>query len=81
MVSNMSELPSKSITFRCSEKQHQRMEAAIAESGMNRTEFITKALVEFLDFAEQEEVKKMDLFELVAAIDNVGSKEKFEDQV
>lgn len=80
MVSGMSELSSKSITFRCNEKQHRRMEAAIAESGMNRTEFITKALEEFLNFADQEEVKKMNLFELVDAIDNLGAKEKFEEQ-
>ncbi len=46
----------------------------------NRTSFITTALEEFLDFAEQDSVAELDLFELVKIIDSVGNGLKFSTQ-
>lgn len=43
----------------------------------NRTAFITSAVEEFLDFAEQDAIAALDLFDLVQTIDSTGSGEKF----
>lgn len=48
-------------------------------TGMNRTQFIEKALREFLEFAEQEDIRKLDLFALVEAVDALGAGVTFED--
>lgn len=69
----------KSVTFRCTEKQHRRLEEALMRTGMNRTQFIEKALREFLEFAEQEDIRKLDLFALVEAVDALGAGVTFED--
>lgn len=58
-----------SVTFRCSAAQHERLEQALLREGSTRTEFILNALETFLDFAEQEEIQKLDLFELVEQVD------------
>lgn len=68
----------KSITFRCSRPQLQRLEYAMISNGEdNRTAFITSAVEEFLDFAEQDAIAALDLFDLVQTIDSTGSGEKF----
>ena len=46
----------------------------------NRTSFITKALEEFLDYAEQPTIAVLDLFALVRDIDSTGSGDKFATQ-
>lgn len=70
-----------SVTFRCSELQHSRLKEALKQSELTRTEFISKAVEEFLDFAEKEENRGLTLFELISAIDAAGEGERFEDQV
>lgn len=71
----------KSITFRCSEAQYHRLSQAVQENGKEtRTAVLVQALKEFLDFAEQEEVQAMDLFELVAKIEQSGEGPNFEQQ-
>lgn len=68
----------KSITFRCSEVQYQRLKKHMEGSDKTRTAVISEALKSFLDFAEEN--KHLDLFELVEAVDSIGEKLKFEDQ-
>lgn len=46
----------------------------------NRTSFITKALEEFLNYAEQPTIAALDLFALVRDIDSTGSGDKFATQ-
>lgn len=71
----------KSITFRCSRPQLQRLESTmISCEENNRTSFITKALEEFLDYAEQPTIAVLDLFALVRDIDSTGSGDKFATQ-
>lgn len=68
----------KSVTFRCSDPQLNRIEEGmIALKNDNRTDFISKALEEFLDFAEKEEVRELDLFALVERVDKTGSRRRF----
>ena len=70
----------KSITFRCSAPQHQRLNESLRGAGLTRTELITAALVDFLDYADQEHVRVLDLFDLVRDIDLQGSGPPFRDQ-
>ncbi len=64
----------RSITFRCSATQLSRVATAMSDlSAESRTAFITSALEDFLDFAEQEEISALDLFALVAMVDSTGS--------
>lgn len=69
-----------SVTFRCSAAQHERLEQALLHHKITRTEFILHALENFLDFAEQEEIKKLDLFELVEQVDAGTEGPRFEEQ-
>lgn len=68
----------KSITFRCSEAQYRRLENHKEQSRRSRTELMCEALDTFLSFAERN--RHLNLFELVAATNDVGRKAKFEDE-
>ena len=59
----------KSITFRCSAIQHARINTFLNPETDTRTAFITEALENFLDFAGQERIRQLNLFELVAEVD------------
>ena len=71
----------KSITFRCSEPQLVRLEEAMRSSGAEtRTAFISAAIEEFLNFAEQKDRVELDLFSLVEQVDAVGCGTPFRSQ-
>lgn len=71
----------KSITFRCSQAQLNRMENAIlTSSAESRTAFISEALETFLTFAEQDEIQRLNLFELVDRVDAKGTSTPFAQQ-
>ncbi len=70
------------ITFRCSQAQMNRLDEALISLCHNtRTELLSAALEEFLDFAEQEDISGLNLFELVHRIDTEGSARHFSSQV
>lgn len=70
------------ITFRCSQVQLNRLDNALVSLSHNtRTELLVTALEEFLDFAEQEDISGLNLFELVQRIDTKGSAQHFSSQV
>ena len=70
----------KSITFRCTEQQLQRLDNVRDEKQTSRTAFITTALDQFLTYAEQREIRQQTLFELVQGIDKMSTGPSFEDQ-
>ena len=70
----------KSITFRCSAIQHARINTFLNPETDTRTAFITEALESFLDFAEQEHIRQLNLFELVAAVDAITPGPGFAEQ-
>ena len=70
----------KSITFRCSACQNERLNHALAHSTATRTDFITAALESFLTYAEQTHIRNKNLFELVQDIDAQGDGPPFEKQ-
>ena len=70
----------KSITFRCSDRQNERISHALRELACNRTELITTALESFLAYAEQPHIRQADLFSLVAGIDACGGESSFAEQ-
>lgn len=71
----------KSITFRCSAAQLNRLERAMSTLACeNRTNVLAAALEEFLQFAEQKEIAELDLFELVNRINTEGSACEFSSQ-
>lgn len=71
----------KSITFRCSEAQLSRLASAMeSTAASNRTAFISDALASFLAFAEQEEIRRLNLFELVERVDNTQAAIPFSQQ-
>lgn len=71
----------KSITFRCSEAQLNRLESAMASTdARNRTAFISDALASFLAFAEQEDIRGLNLFELVERVDSTQAAIPFSQQ-
>ena len=70
----------KSITFRCSAIQHARINTFLNQCTYTRTGLITEALENFLNYAEQEQIQQLDLFELVAAVDNMSPGSVFAEQ-
>ena len=71
----------KTITFRCSPAQLQRLEDMMKEAQIaTRTEVIASALKEFLDFAERDEIRSMDLFTLVDFVDKHSKGPTFAEQ-
>ena len=60
--------------------QHARINTFLNQQGDTRTAFITEALESFLDFAEQEHIRQLDLFELVAAVDALSPGPGFAEQ-
>ncbi len=71
----------RSITFRCTAAQHNRLQQAMHEGYSDtRTSVLSAALEEFLDYAELSEVRRMDLFDLVQEVDKQGAGVRFCDQ-
>ena len=70
----------KSITFRCTEPQHNRLEQALQDSARTRTDLISTALEQFLSFAESEDIRGLDIFALVHEIDGRGSAVPFAEE-
>lgn len=70
----------KSITFRCTTQQHQRIAAARKLQDCSQTELITTALKAFLSYAEQPDIRRKNLFALVEDIDGRGNGPAFADQ-
>lgn len=70
----------KSITFRCSTAQQQRLQEALQRTNSNRTDFILTALEHFLLYAESESVQRMDLFAMVDDINSIGNGPPFAEQ-
>lgn len=70
----------KSITFRCSAQQQQRLHSALTKHRCTRTELITTALESFLAYAEQEHIINKNLFDLVEDIDAHGHGPSFAEQ-
>lgn len=70
----------KSITFRCAEPQHRRLEQALQDSPFTRTDLISTALEQFLSFAESEDIRELDIFALVREIDSRGSAVPFAEE-
>lgn len=70
----------KSITFRCSAQQQQRLHSALTNHCCTRTELITTALESFLAYAEQEHILTKNLFDLVEDIDAHGHGPSFAEQ-
>lgn len=68
-----------SVTFRCSELQHSRLKEALGQCEQSRTALLSKAVEEFLDFAEQEKNRGLSLYELIHVVDAAGG-ERFEEQ-
>ena len=61
----------KSITFRCSSAQFARLENIVKNSLTDtRTMALSCALEEFLNFAEQQDARNLDLFALVDRVDS-----------
>ncbi|MBR1982817.1 MAG: hypothetical protein IKA23_08710 [Akkermansia sp.] len=70
----------KSVTFRCTAQQHERLLRALSHQQSTRTHFITQALEVFLAYAEQEHIQQLDLFDLVADVDAATPGPSFADQ-
>lgn len=71
----------KSITFRCSSAQYARLEELIDRSMTDtRTMALSLALEEFLNFAEQQDTRQLDLFALVDRVDHLGHGPAFSEQ-
>lgn len=70
----------RTITFRCSEAQFKRLQSAVEHLRTSRAALINDALEDFLDFAERPDVRALDLFELVKAVDSEGDGCLFCDQ-
>lgn len=72
----------KSLTFRCTSTQFARLEETLKLLGQdNKSSLLNAALEDFLNFAEQEHIAALSLFELIEIIDNIGGAEKFSSQV
>ncbi len=70
----------KSITFRCSLQQQSRLNEVLTDSGCSRTALISDALEAFLNYAEQDHIRRKNLFDLVEDIDTHGHGPCFAEQ-
>ena len=71
----------KSITFRCSPAQLARLKNTMELSAVDtRTLALSHALEEFLDFAEQQDTRALDLFALVNCVDAMSDGPAFAEQ-
>lgn len=70
----------KSITFRCSEAQNNRINDTLLRQGCTRTELICAALDSFLNYAGEDARRSQDLFELVREIDAASTGPRFAEQ-
>lgn len=70
----------KSITFRCAEAQHYRLEQALQDTQLTRTDLISTALEQFLAFSESDDIRALDIFALVHEIDSRGSAVPFAEE-
>lgn len=61
--------PRRIYTFRCTEMMDKYMTHIMESRNLDRTSVIKLALYRLCVFMEREEVKQMDLFELVAALE------------
>lgn len=77
---NTGTMNQKSITFRCSSQQQSRLNEALADHACNRTVLITDALEAFLNYAEQEHIRRKNLFDLVEDVDTHGHGPCFAEQ-
>lgn len=68
----------KSITFRCTQAQFDRMQQNLqTQNDINRSSVLSAALEEFLDFIESSIEAEADLFTLVDRVNNVGDRTSF----
>ena len=68
----------KSITFRCTQAQFDRMQQNLqTQNDINRSSILSAALEEFLDFIESSIEAEADLFTLVDLVNNVGDRTSF----
>ena len=68
----------KSITFRCTQAQFDRMQQNLqTQNDINRSSVLSAALEEFLDFIESSIDAEADLFTLVDLVNNVGDRTSF----
>ncbi len=71
----------RSITFRCTAAQFNRLQQAMQEEYSDtRTSILSAALEEFLDYAERGEMQRLNLFDLVQHLDGLGDGIRFSDQ-
>ncbi|MCQ2365125.1 MAG: hypothetical protein MJ051_06190 [Akkermansia sp.] len=70
----------KSITFRCTVAQNNRIESALQNEKLTRTDLICTALEQFLTFTESEDIHTLDIFALVREIDSRGSAVSFAEE-
>ncbi len=71
----------KSITFRCSVAQLNRLRHLMeTELTTTRTDLLSAALEEFLDFVEGHDTRHLDLFSLVQQVDRTGEGVPFSEQ-
>ncbi len=71
----------RSITFRCTAAQFNRLQQAMQEEySETRTSILSAALEEFLDYAERGEMQRLNLFDLVQHLDGLGDGIRFSDQ-
>ena len=62
----------KSITFRCSASQLERMSDVLQAHEQNRSSCLSDALQQFLRFADDSEAENLDLFGIVDKVDSMG---------
>ncbi len=71
----------RSITFRCTVTQLNRLQQAMQEEYSDtRTSILSTALEEFLDYVERSEMRRLNLFDLVQHVDGLGDGVRFSDQ-
>lgn len=71
----------KSITFRCSSAQFNRLETVMRHSAIDtRTMALSCALEEFLAYAERSDTRELDLFALVEHVDRTSTGPRFSEQ-
>ena len=70
----------RSITFRCTAAQFNRLQQAMQEEYSDTRTSILSAALEFLDYAERGEMQRLNLFDLVQHLDGLGDGIRFSDQ-
>ncbi len=74
----MNKRPAAPISFKCPHKMHRAVKKIMDEHSIDRSSVIKLALYHFINHTQKTKRQRMNIFELVASLENEDSKHPYE---